>query len=238
MATFPPLTQASFPSTNVQNAEFDFSKSNVTPSSDFEMLPLELMQKMGSLLEIVELGRLSSTSKSLHNLTTQISWPHPLSSVGLLSKSVIKKEFLLVREKCLDIFIKIFGVKCLIRTKVEEFFPENVNFCQNPHLQAILEEHKLIRRSDFSAFMFGCSIDQVQEAVVISKKTSDSLELRFLRSGTLHSFHTVRINFKKEALLKNFFKSGSWSFSTTLCDEPIHLQLPPDVVALCNAQVV
>ncbi|MES2345047.1 MAG: hypothetical protein V4494_03815 [Chlamydiota bacterium] len=235
MASFPQPVKTSYPPAYIQS-ETDFSTSQVTPSSPLETLPIDLMQKIGSLLEVVELGRLSCVGKSLHTITTQHMWPHQLSffDSSVASKfsprQRVQNVYFAVYGTCPEIFVKSFGIKFLVKMKIEnkELLPESANFLLTPHLRTIFKTEKIIRRSDFSAFMFPCIFNKNNSFVAISThKIPNALKFFFWSAiGCVQSMNTFYLTPQTELDLKNFFKSGSMKFD----DDDMEFQLPPEVL--------
>jgi len=243
MASFPQPVNSSYPPAFIQS-ETDFSTTQVTPSSLLEILPTDLMQKIGPLLEVVELGRLSCVSKSLHTITTQHMWSHQLSfwdSSGaseLSPKQKVKKTFFAVYNKCPEIFVNTFGIKSLVKMKTEngDLLPESPIFSLTPHLRTIFKTEKIIRRSDFTAFMFPCIFKNNSSFVAISThKPPNALKFFFFHNtlGCVENMSTFYFTPRAEPKLKNLFKSGSLQLPAWFYTKDIHmeLQLPPEVLA-------
>ncbi len=241
MASFLQPVKTSYPPAYIQS-ETDFSTSQVAPSSPLETLLIDLMQKIGSLLEVVELGRLSCVSKSLHTTTTQHMWSHQLS---FLDSSVASKfpprqrvqnVFFAVYGTCPEIFVKIFGIKSLVKMEIEntELLPKSPNFFLAPRLRIIIKTGKIIRTADFSAFMFPCIFNKNNRFMAISPhKISNALQFFFFdnTSCLIDSITTFNLTPKKELDLKNFFKSGSLKYHLPyLLDDDVEFQLPPEVL--------
>jgi hypothetical protein len=201
------------------------------------------MQKIGSLLAVVELGRLSCTSKSLHTLTTQHLWSFQFSFLTSSpeAKLRIKNEFFTIYETCSELFVKIFGVKSLLKMTVEEkeLLTKSPHFSITPRLRAIFKTEKFIRGLAFEAFMFPCLFRKKSSFVAISThEIPNALKFYFFHNsiGCVEEMHSLFLTPKTESDLKAFFKTGSLNFPTGFGDddgnfEYIPLQLPSDVLA-------
>lgn len=242
MTSFSKAVKTSYPPAYILN-ETDFSMSQAIPSSPLESLPTDLVQKIGSLLEVVELGRLSCVSKSLHTITTQHMWSHQLFfwdsfiASELPPRLRVKIGFFAVYYSCSEIFVKTFGIKSLVRIKIEneDLLPESPTFRLTPRLSTIFKTEKIIRRSDFSAFMFPCIFNQNNSFVAISTHEIPNALKFFLFHNTIgcvENMCTFFLTSQTELNLKNFFKSGSLQFPDCyLLKDDTGLQLPPEVLA-------
>ncbi|HEX4839262.1 MAG TPA: F-box protein [Rhabdochlamydiaceae bacterium] len=233
--------KTSYPPAYILN-ETDFSTSQVTPSSPLEILPTDPVQKISLFLGVVELGRLSCVSKSLHIITTQHLWSHQLSFLDssvaseLSPKQRVKNAFFAVYYKCPEIFVKIFGIKSLVKMKIEDgdLLPESPIFSLTPHLCTIFKTEKIIRRSDFNAFMFPCIFKNHSSFVAISThRLPNALRFSFFHTvGCVENMSIFSLTPQRELKLKDFFKSGSLQFPTWWYtkDEHVELRLPREVL--------
>ena len=120
-----------------------------------------------------------------------------------------------------------------MKTENKELLPESPIFKLTPRLRTIFKTENIIRRSDFSAFMFPCIFKQNNSFVAIAThEIPNALKFFFFHYEGLYRIDTFYPTPEAKLELKNFFKSGSLKFPLSyFLGDDTKLQLPPEVLA-------